>query len=128
MIIPGIFGTPSVSAITGKSPIGGVVGTFGITGSIGPVGSAGIPGPVGIPGTPGSHPDEKLITIFCKKDYGFIKSGQYLKVFTYPGFNMISFRSEDNNMSFNLSEQEADEYFVWRITEFREHKLGSIGI
>lgn len=115
-----ICGTPSVSAITGKSPIGLVVGTFGITGSFGHVGD---------PGTPGYSHDEKLTTIFCKKDYGFIKSGQYLKVFTYPSyFNMIYFKSEDNNMSFNLSEQEADEYFVWRITEFREHKLGSIGI
>jgi hypothetical protein len=123
MIIPGIFGT-------GTSSIGGICGTFGVTGSTGLPGSVGL---AGIPGFPGKNSDEKLITIFCKKDYGFIKSGQYVKVYLYskennPLGSFISFKSDDGKMSFYLEQKEADEYFVWRSTDLREHKLGSIGI
>lgn len=123
MIIPGIFS--GTFGITGSSPIGGVCGTSGLTGSIGAIGTIG---PVGIPGPPGII-DEKIITIFCKKDYGFIKSGQYLKVSTTSTYNKtIFFKSEDGNMTFYLSEEDADEYFVWRSNDLREHKLESIGI
>jgi hypothetical protein len=123
MIIPGIFS--GTFGITGSSPIGGVCGTSGLTGSIGAVGTIG---PVGIPGPPGII-DEKIITIFCKKDYGFIKSGQYLKVSTTSTYNKTIFlKSEDGNMTFYLSEEDADEYFVWRSNDLREHKLESIGI
>lgn len=127
MIIPGIFS--GTFGITGSSPIGGVCGTSGTSGLTGSIGAVGTIGPVGIPGSPGII-DEKIITIFCKKDYGFIKSGQYLKVST-PSNNYnktISFKSEDGNMIFYLSEEDADEYFVWRSNDLREHKLESIGI
>jgi hypothetical protein len=122
-MIPSIFGMTQ----------SGMCGTFGVTGSIAPNGCIGSVGPVGIPGVPGKNIDEKLITIFCKKDYGFIKSGQYVKVYLYskennPLGSFISFKSDDGKMSFYLEQKEADEYFVWRSTDLREHKLGSIGI
>lgn len=108
----------------------GMCGTFGVTGSIGCIGSVG---PVGIPGVPGKNIDEKLITIFCKKDYGFIKSGQYVKVYLYskennPLGSFISFKSDDGKMSFYLDEKDANKYFIWKSNDLREHKLGSIGI
>lgn len=108
----------------------GMCGTFGVTGSIGCIGSVG---PVGTPGFPGKNIDEKLITIFCKKDYGFIKSGQYVKVYLYskennPLGSFISFKSDDEKMSFYLDEKDANKHFIWKSNDLREHKLGSIGI
>lgn len=95
---------------------------FGLTSSattftLGPTGPVGRVGPIG---SPGPHLDEKLVTIFCKKDYGFIKSGEYLNVFIYKYKSVdlkiyLTIRSEDNKMNFYFNETEADEYFYLEI-------------
>lgn len=107
---------------------------FGLTpsmqiqhGPTGPVGPIGKSGPVGIP------PDKKLVTIFCKKDYGFIKSGQYVSVFFNEFLNadrapFFQFLSKDDKMKIYLNEKEADEYFIWKSNDLRHHKLGSMGV
>ncbi len=106
---------------------------FGLTSSItlNTLGPTGPIGPVGHVGLAGIDPNKKLITIFCKKDYGFIKSGQYVNVFSTeimhftpsPAHTFLSLQSKDNKMSFHINEEEADEYFIWRSGDLREHKL-----
>lgn len=104
---------------------------FGLTPSThiypGPIGHQGKPGPFGI------QPEKNPITIFCKKDYGFIKSGQYVNVFFNEHLNadrvpFFSFHSKDDKMSIYLDEKEVDEYFIWKSNDLRHHKLGSIGM
>ncbi len=96
-------------------------------GPTGPIGHQGKSGPVGIP------PDKNPITIFCKKDYGFIKSGQYVRGF-FTEFldgdrvSFFHFISEDDKMRIYLNEKESDEYFIWKSNDLRHHKLGSIGM
>lgn len=97
--------------------------TFCSSGPTGPI------GPVGHVGLAGIAPNKKLVTIFCKKDYGFLKSGEYVRGFFYEHLNadripFFSFLSEDDKMRIYMNdEKEADEYFIWRSGDLREHKL-----
>lgn len=105
---------------------------FGLTSSI-HIQRSGPTGPVGPIGLAGIAPNKKLVTIFCKKDYGFLKSGEYVRGFFYEHLNadrvpFFSFLSEDDKMKIYMNEKEADEYFIWRSNDLRHHKLGSMGM
>ena len=114
-------------------PSGGVCSVIGLTGSLhvqGPTGSVGGPG---VPGPPGIPAEYKEYMFLCKKDFGFIKSGDYttmlinenpMSVANYL-FKAIHLKSKDLLMNFSISRMGLDEHFIWG-EELRDKHIGDI--
>jgi len=96
-------------------------GTIGLTGSVGPgvIGLTGSVGSPGISGVDGFINNYKEYLFFCKKYFGFFKSGDYIKM-SIPISNMnkadefyIYIKSNDDQMSFTIPIKTLNECFIW---------------
>jgi hypothetical protein len=89
--------------------------SVGMSGVLGATGSVGGPGISGVDG----NDNYKEYLFFCKKDFGFFKSGDYIKM-SIPVSNMnnsldfyIYIKSSDDQMSFTIPIKTLNECFIW---------------
>jgi len=104
----------------------GIGASYSSSGSIGATGYSG-----SVVGQPGNSDEFKEYLFLCKKDIGFFKNGDYIKMLiqvnylNYPSDYHVFLKSTDGEMSFTITLKQLKECFIFG-DELRDKHLQDI--